>query len=185
MPRLSFILPAACAAALAFAGRPALADGVSVETSPAGITVLIDSDQVTVHFDYLEQGCVQLTVPCYTIDAGNGLANVPLAGGGPCQVAGQKLECAAPGISAINFEFKQSGIWAGYNGGAGEHAAGPCAPASVRIETGAATPGVVEVSAWNGCAETVTCDSPKGTMTQVQVDASDAVLGKCSFVDKH
>jgi hypothetical protein len=184
MPRLRFVLPAALAAALAFAAGPALAEGVSVETSAAGVTVLIDYEQATMHFDYYEQ-CGQTGQPCYEIDAGAGLANVPVSGGGPCKVVDLHLECAAAGIGAFNFEFKQSGVWAGYNGGPGEHAAGPCSPATVRIETGVATHGVVEVSAWNGCAETVTCDSPKATMTQVQVDASDAVLGKCSFVDKH
>jgi hypothetical protein len=171
-------------AALTLVAGPALAaNGVSVSQESTGLAFDIDFDQANITFSYNENGGRSNNVPSYEIVAVAGQAPVPLLSLGPCQVnqAGDGLECPAAQILSLDFRFRQSGFWSGYNGG-GNHAS-PCAPAGVTVETG---PGkVVEINTWDGCPETVICSTARGSLIIVEADASDEVRGPCSSIQRH
>ncbi|MFZ0394480.1 MAG: hypothetical protein WCF17_19235 [Terracidiphilus sp.] len=45
--------------------------------------------------------------------------------------------------------------------------------------------GMVSVNSWNGCTETVICDSPASMFTVVEADAADVIRGTCSSIVRH
>jgi hypothetical protein len=187
-----FVVGAApLALAMALAASAAHADGgVSVGLGSGGdLQVTIEAEAANVHFTYDEKGC-DADVPCLHIDAGQSTAGVPVSAGGPCVArAGSDdristIDCKAQGVTSITFLFKKGGGWASYQGNGGEHAGGPCSPVPVTVYTGP-DGGVVSVAAWNGCADTIVCDSPAGMMTGVEADASDVIRGTCVSVIRH
>lgn len=179
----------ATVAALALAAGPALAaDGVDVSRgSDNGLLVTVNTD-ANVRFTFNPVGCGLAHVPCYEITAGNGTVGVPVQAGGNCGAQTDPeqsaIQCPAEGVSAITFVFKAGGTWSAYTGGGGEHAGGPCSPAPVTVQTGSGGD-TVSVSAWDGCPETVICNSPASELTTAEVDAADTLRGTCSSVIRH
>ena len=179
----------ALAAALVLAPVAAFADNdVTAGKSSGGeLLVTVNAEAANVHFTFNPVGCGANT-PCYEITAGNGMVGVPVQAGGDCKAQtgqGQSgIECPAAGVNSIRFVFKAGGTWSSYAGSGGEHAGGPCSPAPVTVETGSGG-GAMSVNAWNGCTETVICNSPASEFTAAEVDAADTLRGTCSSVVKH
>jgi hypothetical protein len=177
-------------AALALAAGPALADdGVDVSRgADNGLLVTVKADGAQVHFSFNPSGCGS-NIPCYEITAGMGMVGTPVTAPGGCNAQSNgmgpsSVQCPAQGVTSITFAFKASGNWSSYAGSGGEHASGPCSPAPVTVETGSGSGGLA-INAWNGCPDTVVCDSPASKVTGVEVDAADTVRGTCTSVIKH
>jgi hypothetical protein len=189
-PRSYPTLLAALAAMVAFAAGPALADVSVTRGSGNGLVATIDGPATNVHFTYTLAGCTSIKVPCYRITAGYGSTGTPVsaaAGGCTAQSADSPpsvIECPAAGVISILFLFKGGGTWAAYEGGGGQHSAGPCSPAPVTVETGPPGP-IVSVESWNACTETVICSSTVGVLTGVDADAGDTVRGPCFSIVRH
>ncbi|HLI65999.1 MAG TPA: hypothetical protein VKU90_06510 [Caulobacteraceae bacterium] len=179
MQRMRLKMLLAVAGALAFAAGPVLAD-VQASHVADGVTVTVDTEGATIHFDYVEQGC-DSGIPCLEVDATMGVGPLPVSASG-CAAKPGVILCPAAGIKSITFIFKKSGGWSAYHGGGGQHASGPCSPAAVNVEAGA-NGGVGTINAWNGCPETVVCKS--GGMVAVEGDAIDAISGPCLNVVRH
>jgi hypothetical protein len=181
----------AAVAAVAFAAGPALAaDGVDVGLGSGGeLLVTVNTEAANVHFTFNPVGCGS-NVPCYEITAGQGMVGTPVTAAGNCQpqmgngYAPSAIQCPAAGVNAVTFVFKNGGTWSAYAGGGGEHAGGPCAPALVTVQTGPGGP-TVSVNSWDGCPETVICNSPAAVIAAAEVDAADTVRGTCSALIRH
>jgi hypothetical protein len=178
----------ALAAAFAFVASPVLADGVDVTESASGLVVTISTEAANIHFDFVPEGCDGHT-PCLLIGAGVGTGGTPVSASGNCtarqggDMAPSGIECPAAAASSITFVFKKGGTWSAYEGGGGQHT-GPCSPVPVTVQTGPDGLAVV-VTSWDGCPETVICDSPKTMFTAVEADAADTIRGTCSSIVRH
>jgi hypothetical protein len=184
---------AAVAAAFALVAGQAMAEDGVVVTQGSGndLLVTVYTEAANVHFEYTPGGvCAGTNAPCYEIDASTGPVGIPVTASGPCVAepgsgySPSVIKCKADGVTAITFQFKKGGTWAGYSGGGGQHARGPCSPAPVTIKTGP-DGGAMSVNAWNGCTENVICDSPPSMFTGVEADASDVIRGHCASVIRH
>ncbi|HXQ45644.1 MAG TPA: hypothetical protein VN806_03460 [Caulobacteraceae bacterium] len=177
--------------ALALAAGPALAaDGVDVSRgSDNGLVVTVYTEAANVHFSFNPVGCGS-NIPCYEITAGTGMVGTPVTAGGGCNAQNgngytpSAVVCPAEGVSSITFVFKAGGTWSSYAGSGGEHASGPRSPAPVTVQTGSGG-GAMSVNSWNGCHETVICNSSAAEFTAAEVDAADTLRGTCSSVIKH
>jgi hypothetical protein len=98
-------------------------------------------------------------------------------------MAPSAILCPAAAASSITFLFKKGGSWSAYGGGGGQHT-GPCSPVPVTVQTGPDGLTVV-VTSWDGCPETVICDSPATMFTAVEADAADTIRGTCSSIVRH
>jgi len=179
----------ALASAFAFVASPALADGgVDVTESAGGLVVTISAEAANIHFDFVPEGCADGHTPCLMIGAGVGTGGIPVSASGSCtaqqggDMAASGIECPAT-TSSITFIFKKGGTWSAYEGGGGQHT-GPCSPVPVTVQTGPGGPAVV-VTSWDGCPETVICDSPKTVFAAVEADAADTIRGTCSSIVRH
>ena len=178
----------ALAAAFTFVASPALADGVDVTESAGGLVVTISTEAANIHFDYVPAGC-NASVPCLVINAGVGMNGTPVSASGSCiaqqggETAPSAIMCPASAASSITFVFKKGGTWSAYEGGGGQHT-GPCSPVPVTVQTGPDGPAVV-VTSWDGCPETVICDSPATVLAAVEADAADTIRGTCSSIVRH
>jgi hypothetical protein len=177
----------ASVAVLALAAAPALADGVDAALDSGGLLITVSTEAANVHFSY-HLSCAD-NAPCYEINAGVGPTGTPVTAGGGCkaqmgnELTPSVIQCPVAGINAITFVFKNGGTWAAYEGGGGQHAAGPCSPVPVTVETG---PGpMTSVDSWDGCPETVICNGSGSAFTGAEVDAADTLRGTCSSVVRH
>jgi len=178
----------ALAAAFALVASPVLADGVDVTESAGGLVVTISTEADNIHFDFVPEGCDDGHTPCLTIGSFVGTGGIPVSASGSCtaqqggDMAASGIECPAT-TSSITFIFKKGGTWSAYEGGGGQHT-GPCSPVPVTVQTGPGGPAVV-VTSWDGCPETVICDSPKTVFAAVEADAADTIRGTCSSIVRH
>jgi hypothetical protein len=183
--KASFALAAAAAAfALLARGAPADPIGVRVDNDADGIVVTVDAAGANVHFTYDEK--CEGGAPCYTITAGQGMIGIPASAAGCTVEQGgdstpTAIRCPV-GAGSIQFKMANGGTWSAYQGGGGQHAGGPCAPARVIVTSGA---GPNSIDTWDGCHEVVNCSAASGAFTGVEVDASDDVRGPCTSVVKH
>ncbi len=186
-----FVVCAALVAALTLTAVPALAsDGVEVTKAGGGeLVVTISTEAANVHFNYNPSGCGS-NVPCMEITAGQGMVGTPVSANGGCEAkvgnayTPSAIVCPASGVSSVTFAFKNGGTWSAYAGGGGQHAGGPCSPVPVTVKTGPGG-GAISVNAWNGCPESVVCDSPPSVFSAVESDAADMIKGKCSSMLRH
>jgi len=179
----------ALAAVFTLFTRAVLAQGVVVSQVGPDLLVTISAEAANIVFTFSQNGCDN-NIPCFEIGAGQGMAGVPVSAGGGCQAkmgnayTPSGIECPASGIGSITFQFMKGGTWAAYAGGGGQHTGGPCSPAPVTIKTGADGE-VVSVNSWNGCKETVICNSPASMFTAVEADNADEIRGTCSSIVRH
>ncbi len=168
---------------------PADPIGVVVDRDASGLIVTVNFEAANIHFTYRDKGESRCPndQPCYVIDAGQGMTGIP-ASAPACKVENGNdftptfIFCPAAGVGAVSFKFVNGGTWAAYAGGGGQHAEGPCAPAKVLVKTGA---GSNSVESWNGCHETVYCDTGKDGFAGVDADSSDEINGKCTSIIRH
>lgn len=185
--RSSVLCAVLAMAALTAPGAAAPGQGVVVGESGDGLTVTVMEDAANVHFTYAEQGCPNQK-PCLMITAGAGMQGIPATSSAACtaQVGNaytpSAIQCPAQGIASISFIFRNGGTFSAYAGGGGQHAGGPCSPVALMVKTGGP---VTSVNLWNGCHDTVYCDSAPSEFSAAEVDATDVVRGKCTSVIKH
>jgi hypothetical protein len=117
------------------------------------------------------------------------MAGVPVSAGGGCkaqqgnETTPSAIQCPVSAVSSVAFLFKKGGGWSAYAGGGGQHAGG-CSPVPVTVRSG--PDGLtVSINSWNGCKETIYCDSPASMFVAVEADADDVINGKCSSVVRH
>jgi hypothetical protein len=160
--------------------------GVVVDRDATGLLVTVNAEAANVHFTYQEKGCDK-EQPCYVINAGQGMAGIS-ASAPACKVENGNdstpttISCLATGVGAVSFKLVKGGTWAAYEGGGGQHAGGPCAPAKVLVKTGE---GSNSVDSWNGCHEIVYCDTGNSGFAGVEADSSDEISGKCNSTVRH
>ena len=160
--------------------------GIVVDRDATGLVVTVNAEAANIHFTYEEKGCDK-EQPCYIINASQGMTGIS-ASASACKVENgndftpTKISCLASGVGAVSFKLVKGGTWAAYEGGGGQHAGGPCAPAKVLVKTGS---GANAIDAWNGCRETIYCDTGNSGFAGGDVDASDEVNGKCNSVIRH
>ncbi len=186
---LQAIRLSALAAVFTLFTHAVLAQGVVVSKAGPDLLVTVNTEAANIVFTFTLNGCDN-NVSCFQIGAGVGMVGIPVSAGAGCQAkmgnayTPSGIECPASGIGTITFQFTKGGTWAAYAGGGGQHAGGPCSPASVTIKTGP-DGGMVSVNSWNGCKETVICDSPTSMFTAVEADNADEIRGKCSAIVRH
>jgi hypothetical protein len=177
------------AAVFTLFAHPVFAQGVVVSQTGSDLLVTISAEAANIAFTFTLNGCDN-NVPCFQIGAGTGMVGIPVSAGAGCKAkmgnafTPSGIECPASGIGSITFQFMKGGTWAAYAGGGGQHAGGPCSPAPVTIKTGP-DGGMVSVNSWNGCKETVICNSPASMFTAVEADNADEIRGTCSSVIRH
>ena len=159
--------------------------GIVVDRDASGLVVTVNAEAANVHFTYNET--CDNGKPCYLIDAGLGMVGIP-ASAPACRVEDgndftpTRIYCPVTGVGAVSFKLVKGGTWAAYEGGGGQHAGGPCAPAKVLVKTGA---GANSIDSWNGCHEIVYCDTGNNGFAGIDADASDEINGKCNSVIRH
>ncbi len=174
-------------AALTARGAAAPGQGIVVGQSGDGFTVNVMEDSANVHFTYVEQ-CAPDKAPCLMITAGVGMQGIPATPGPTCKAqvgnayTPSAIQCPAQGVSSITFIFRNGGTFSSYQGGGGQHTGAPCSPVALLVKTGGP---VTSVNVWNGCHDTVYCDSAPGEFSAAEVDATDVVRGKCTSVIRH
>ncbi len=178
------VLGALVSFALLARSAPADPAGVVVGIVNDSLIVTVNTAAANVHFTY-STGCAN-NKPCYMIDVGQGASGVT-ASARSCTVAGNQytptvIQCPPSGFQSIQFKLLNGGTWSAYAGGGGQHIGGPCSPASVTIVTGS---GMNSVNTWDGCRETIYCDTGASGFAGVEVDAMDTVRGHCNSVVKH
>lgn len=160
--------------------------GVVVDRDATGLMVTVNAEAANIHFTYEEKGCDK-EKPCYVINAGQGMTGIS-ASAPACKVENGNdftpttISCLATDVGAVSFKLVKGGTWAAYEGGGGQHAGGPCAPAKVLVKTGS---GANSVDSWNGCHEIVYCDTGNSGFAGVEADSSDEINGKCNSTVRH
>lgn len=163
--------------------------GLVVSDSDTGYNIDSTVKGANVAFNYLLKVSCTIESNCYEIDASTGAAGIPASAPGKCHVAQGNastptvVQC--PAVGGTVFHMQAGGTWAGYAGGGGMHADGPCSPGKNTVYTASASGTSTSVNAWNGCHDTIVCVKAKNSFTGVQADKFDVVHGKCSSIIRY